>query len=108
MDVRATIARDFSSLRTLRPSGVFAQTHGDRNFSCPPVFAAASCGDQLRAKFHTGFSEAAVQHVLRQTLDALKYLHEEEIIHRYGTPTFHVQMSLVFSRRRQDMYVFLT
>ncbi|EKX43819.1 hypothetical protein GUITHDRAFT_72759, partial [Guillardia theta CCMP2712] len=41
-----------------------------------------SCGDQLRAKYHDGFSQEIVSFILQQAIEGIAYLHGEDLLHR--------------------------
>ena len=42
----------------------------------------SSCLKQYQEKYGTAFPEEIVQHIMRQVMDAMKYLHEKKILHR--------------------------
>ena len=42
----------------------------------------SSCLEQYQEKHGTAFPEEIVQHIMRQIMDAMKYLHEKKILHR--------------------------
>uniref|UniRef100_A0A7S0E259 Protein kinase domain-containing protein n=1 Tax=Hanusia phi TaxID=3032 RepID=A0A7S0E259_9CRYP len=41
-----------------------------------------SCGDQLRARYHDGFSQEVVSFILQQAIEGIAYLHGEDLLHR--------------------------
>ena len=43
----------------------------------------SECFQKYQKKYQSGFPEEIIQHIMRQMVDALNYIHDRNIIHRY-------------------------
>ena len=43
----------------------------------------SECFQKYQKKYQSGFPEEIIQHIMRQIVDALNYIHDKNIIHRY-------------------------